>query len=203
MKRLLFVLATACCLAAAFAASDAPLRAIAAGAATPPSPPPLPTATSKPIPPPGTPTAPPSNITKIPVGATPTPAPPKDTSDPNRIGISGVWEVQIQRPDATTYAHFKLTQTGSVISGVYMDPDNKQFPLAGSIDVPNHSVRIVVSTPGGGSIVFAANEDNATDMLGGMTTGKDNVAFTAAYRPKYKFLDNINPSAGGLGTGGP
>lgn len=197
MKRLFFVLATAVLVAAA---APLPMRAVASAMATPPPPPPLPP--RNPVP--GSPTAPPPNVTTVPVGATPSPAPPKDESDPNRVGISGVWEVQIQRPDATTYAHFKLTQNGSVLSGVYLDQDNKPFPLAGSIDTATHGVRIVVSMPGGNSIVFAANEDNATDMLGGMTTAKENVAFTAAYRPKYKFLDNINPSAGGLGSpGGP
>lgn len=167
---------------------------VARATSTPPPPPPPP---ALPAPRSGAPA--PTPVPAAPAAAqpkaTPSPAPPVD--DPGRIGLSGVWEVQIQRGSDTTYAHFKLAQKGGVLSGIYMDPKGKQFPLAGSIDVK--TVHLVISMPDGSTLTFEGTQDNNTDMLGLMTTAKENVAFTAAYRPKYKFLDNITPGAGGLG----
>ncbi|MBV9272108.1 MAG: hypothetical protein JO165_13525 [Candidatus Eremiobacteraeota bacterium] len=142
--------------------------------------------------------APPGATVSVPLGkgkATPTPAPPKE--DENRVGISGVWEVQIQDGAKTTYTHFKLAQKESALTGEYLDTNNKKFPLAGTIDGKN--VRIIVSLPAGGSISFNGSVENLTDMLGMLQTGNNAIPFTAAYRPKYKWLDNINPSAG-MGT---
>ena len=128
----------------------------------------------------------------------PTPAPPTESeTDKNRVGITGVWEVQIQ-PDGghTIYTHFKLNQTGTALTGEYLDANGKHFPLAGSVDGKN--VRIVVSKPDGTAVTFTATVDGTTDMLGMMQTPKRQIVFTAAYRPKYKWLDNIAP---GTGTG--
>lgn len=127
-----------------------------------------------------------------------TPSPPPD----KRKGLDGVWEVQIQRGEKTQYVHFKLQQDQNALTGTYMDASNKRFPLAGSLD--GKSVRIVVTLSDGTSVTFTAQVDGTTDMLGMMTTAGEATPFTAAYRPKEDFLDNINAGPGGMGapTGG-
>lgn len=179
----------------------AAFAAVARAQNAPPPPPPKLTAAATSAPAPAaSPT--PAPAVKIPVPAakpSATPAPPKE--DANRVGISGVWEVQIQDGPKTTYTHFKLTQKESVLTGEYLDKDGKKAPLAGSID--GKQVRIVVTLAGGGSISFTGSVDNLTDMLGMLDANGSAVPFTAAYRPKYKWLDNINPAAGALGGGTP
>ena len=123
--------------------------------------------------------------------ATPTP-PPND-----RKGIEGVWELQIQRGATTQYEHFSLRQTGTAISGTYLDDGGKKYPLAGSLD--GTAVRIVVSMPDGSTKLLEGRLDGTTDMIGMFTDPKESVPFTAAYRPKEKWFDNVNPGAGGLG----
>ncbi len=126
-----------------------------------------------------------------------TPAPPKEVED-NRVGISGVWEVAIQTPSGVVYTHFKLTQAGSIVTGQYLDANGKKYPLSGSIDGKN--VRVVVTMPDGTALVFAGAQDGGTDMVGTLDTAKDVVGFTASYRPKYKWIDNLTP---GTGSGTP
>lgn len=160
--------------------------AFAQVASPPPAPAPMPTASGGTI-----------NAT-IPTGSgKSTPAPPKDV-DENRVGISGVWEIAIQNPSAVTYTHFKLTQKGTVITGQYLDENGKKFPLAGTVD--GKTVRVVVNMPDGSALVFSGEQDSGTDMVGTLTTTKDLVGFTAEYRPKYKWIDNLTP---GTGTGIP
>lgn len=127
--------------------------------------------------------------------ATPTPAPPVD-EDAKRVGISGVWEVQIQQANATVYTHFKLDQTGTALTGQYLDTNGKKYPLAGDID--QKDVHIVVTMPSG-SLVFSGTVEANTDMAGTLDLSKDTVGFTAAYRPKYKWIDNLSPNPG-VGT---
>ncbi len=127
-----------------------------------------------------------------------TPAPPKDV-DENRAGISGVWEVAIQRDNGVVYTHFKLAQSGSVLTGQYLDQDGKKYPLAGSVD--GKTVRVVVSLPNGAAMIFNGSQDGGTDMVGTLDTTRDLVGFTAAYRPKYKWIDNLTPGTG-AGTPG-
>lgn len=122
-----------------------------------------------------------------------TPTPPED----NRVGIEGVWEVQIQRGDKTEYTHFKLKQTQTALTGLYLDPTGKKFPVSGSVD--GQSVRLVVSLPDGGTQLFTGKLDGTTDMLGMLANAKESVPFTAAYRPKEKWIENINAAPGGLG----
>lgn len=202
MKRL-SVLATAAAMAVAIAAqSHSPARAQAVPTAPPPPPPP--NATPTPMLPPGVlPSTPPQNATvTFPQGKShATPAPPKDP-DANRIGISGIWEVALQQTSGVQYTHFKITQSGSILTGTYLDGSNKKFPLSGSID--GKAVRVVVSLPDGSDIVFNGTQDGNTDMVGTMDTAKDTIGFTAEYRPKYKWTDNLNPSPGGMlpGAGG-
>lgn len=130
-------------------------------------------------------------------GASPgaTPAPPADA----RKGLEGVWEVQIQRGDKTEYTHFNLKQNGASLTGTYQDSGGHKFPIAGSVDGP--SIRLIVSMPDGTTILMEGRLDGTTDMLGMFTTSKEQAAFTATYRPKEKWIENVNPSPGGIGTG--
>ena len=123
---------------------------------------------------------------------TATPAPPVDT-EPNRVGISGVWEVQIQKTSQTVYTHFKLEQKGTALTGQYLDNNGKKYPLAGTVD--GKDVHIIVSMPGG-PLVFDGTVEGGTDMEGAIDSSKDLVGFTAAYRPKYKWIDNLSPNPG-------
>ena len=192
---------------------------VAVAATPPPTPPPLPSlptftpapqytqppVTPSPIPAPGA-LPPPQMSTgvSIPIGkpgATPSPPPPQD----NRKGLDGVWEVQIQTPAVPTaiYTHFKLKQDQNALTGTYLDNAGKQFALAGSLDGKN--VRVVVTLSDGSTLVFTGTVDGTTDMLGTLTDAKGKTMyFTAAYRPKENFMDNLNasPGLGGMGTGG-
>jgi hypothetical protein len=51
----------------------------------------------------------------------------------------------------------------------------------------------------GSSMTFTAQLDGTTDMLGMLTSTSESTPFTAAYRPKENFLDNISASPGGMG----
>jgi len=200
MKRLSVIAAAAAIALAGFQAGTGNAQAQAAPTAPPP--PPAPGATAMPLPPGPLPTAQGSTATiTIPQKkAKATPAPPKD--EPNRVGLSGVWEVALQQPSGVAYAHFKLTQSGSILTGTYMDDKNRRFPVSGSLD--GKDVRLVVSLPNGSDLIFKGTEDANTDMVGTLDISSNVIGFTAAYRPKYKWTDNLNPSAmGGLpGTSG-
>ncbi|MDE2481869.1 MAG: hypothetical protein KGN02_06735 [bacterium] len=128
------------------------------------------------------------------------PKPPQDA----RVGLSGVWEIQIQRGGVNVdYEHFALKQTGTTLSGTYLTQDKKKYPVAGAVDGTN--VRLIVSLPDGSTMLFEGRADGTTDMIGMLTDSKERVPFTAAYRPKEKWFDNINPGTGlggGLGSGG-
>lgn len=173
MKRLLLSLIGAACIAA---------PAYAQTATPPPAPPPLPQPTAGTI----------KATLPTPKPKT-TPAPPKD-EDANRVGITGVWEVAIQNTGGVVYTHFKLTQTGNTIVGQYLDEAGKKFPLAGTVDGKN--VRVVVTMPNGTALVFNGSQDSGTDMVGTLDTAKDLVGFTASYRPKYKWIENLTPGTG-------
>ncbi len=125
------------------------------------------------------------------------PSPPPDA----RKGLEGVWELQIQRGPKTDYAHFRLVQTGTTLTGTYLDNAGKKYPLAGSVD--GQSVRLVVTLADGTTLLLEGRLDGTTDMEGLLTSPQEQVGFTAAYRPKEKFMDNLNAAPGGLGgTGG-
>ena len=178
-----------------------PLAGAAAAATPPPSPPPLtaPAPSVSPIAPAGAlPTPPPGGAVTVPIASPKGSSTPSPRPTPPRVGISGVWEVQIQRSDGTTYTHFKIAQSGDVLTGQYLDTDGKRYPLAGSID--KKDVRIVVSLPNGASLIFTGTQDGGTDMLGMLATASDTIPFTAAYRPKYNWLENIAPGQAGGGV---
>lgn len=126
-----------------------------------------------------------------------TPAPPKDV-DANRVGISGVWEIAIQQPAGVVYTHFKITQAGTTLTGQYLDEKGKKYPLSGSVD--GKTVRLVVTLPTGNALVFEGSQDQGMDMVGTLNTAKDVIGFTASYRPKYKWIDNLAPGTSGMGT---
>jgi len=174
--------------------TPAPVASSASGAATP-APILGPQASSTPSITLSKPTARPENYDDTP---SPSPSPGKDA----RKGIEGVWEVQIQRPTDTEYTHFQLKQDQNAVTGLYMDKDKNKFPLAGSLE--NKDLRIVVTLKDGSTLVFTATLDGTTDMLGMLSMGTQSIPFTAAYRPKESFGDNINPQPGlgGLGGGG-
>ncbi len=158
----------------------------AAGAQTYPSPPP-----GAPLPAPA-----PAASASVKIPAKATPAPPKDTPI-TRVGISGVWEIQIQRVSGVTYTHFKIDQKDNVLTGQYLDQDGKKYPLFGSVDGKN--VRLVVSLPNGSTLTFSGTHEAFTDMIGMLALSNESVPFTAAYRPKYNWMDNLSPSTGGMG----
>lgn len=200
MKRLLFSAAAAALAVASFATNGT----AGAQTATPPPPPPAPNATAAPILPPGALPTPAGSTIQLTLptpkpGSSATPAPPKDV-DANRVGISGVWEVAIQQPNTVEYTHFKLQQKGNVLTGQYLDASGKKYPLAGSVDGKN--VRVVVSMPNGTALIFNGSQEAGMDMVGTLDTTKDVIGFTASYRPKYKWIDNLTPG-GGMGNGIP
>jgi hypothetical protein len=127
-----------------------------------------------------------------------TPSPPPDS----RKGIDGVWEVQIQRGPKVEYEHLFLVQTGSTISGYYLTKDKQKYPVAGTLDAQSNA-RIVVTLPDSTTILLEARLQGTTDMLGMFTDAKERVPFTAAYRAKEKFFDNVNAGPGGIGGLGP
>lgn len=194
MKKPFVLFVAAATLAIACASLSAHTGGVAAAATPPPSPPPLPNVHVSPgAPAPAASNAADANEPNI--FATPSPLPNQ------RQGIDGVWEVQIQTGRDVEYTHFKLKQTDNALTGVYLDSSKKQYPLAGSLD--GKDVKIVVTLKDGTSLTFSATLDGTTDMLGLLTTPTNSVPFTAAYRPKEDFLENINagPAVNGQGTG--
>ncbi len=199
MKRLLSTLAVTA-FAVAVGASAPGALGSAAAATAPPSPPPV----SK-----GMPTAPPIGAlpntapspatVQVPLSSKPSPA-PSGGPDDGRKGLDGVWEVVVQRlTGEIVYQHLKLVQKGSVITGIFMDNqhNNKQYPVAGSIDAK--TIHLVVTKDDGTTMTLSGTVDGTTDMVGLLLERGESVAFTAAYRPKYKFIDSISPVPGGLG----
>ncbi len=208
MKYPVLILAAAACIAATPTQQSQPTP--------PPSPPPLtntmPTATpvtTTSSAPDAVPTATPSpTLDTIFGGASPNPkgkkaatkgAPPAPPAV--RKGLDGVWEIEIQRGPKTDYVHMNLLQVGQGLSGTFLTKDNKKYPITGSLDEQNN-VRLVVSLPDGTTILLEARVDGTTDMLGMFTDAAERVPFTAAYRPKENWLENINAQPGGIGGGG-
>jgi hypothetical protein len=122
----------------------------------------------------------------------PSPSPPPNA----RKGLEGVWEVQIQHPSGTDYTHFKLTQQGEALTGTYVDARGKKYPLAGTVD--GQAIRLIVSMPNGTTLLLEGKLDGTTDMIGELTMTGGEVPFTASYRPKEKWIENVNPSPGGI-----
>ncbi|HEX3456883.1 MAG TPA: hypothetical protein VHR97_02920 [Candidatus Baltobacteraceae bacterium] len=197
MKPLVLLAASAGVAAAAGLMISTPGARLAAAAATPPPTPPPIGAPVTPPPAAPVPSTTPSTafpLTKASPNAHPTPPPP-----PARKGIEGVWEVAIQHSNTTDYTHFLLTQTGDQLSGTYVDGKTK-YPLAGSLD--GQQIRLLVTLPNGTTLLMEGKLDGTTDMIGEMTSPKGEVPFTASYRAKTNWIENVNPSPGGVPSQG-
>ena len=55
--------------------------------------------------------------------------------------------------------------------------------------------------PNGTTMLLEGKLDGTTDMVGKLTLPDRKVPFTASYRAKEKWIDNINPSPGGMPAG--
>jgi len=206
VKYPVLIAAAVCCIAAAPSPQSTPTA--------PPSPPPLqgsPAVTVSASPEVAPSVTPTPNLDTIMGGSQPSPGPgpkgrhgagPRGTPAPPpvRRGIDGVWEIEIQRGPKTQYEHMNLLQHGDAITGIYLTADKKRYPIAGSVDAQNN-VRLVISLPDGTTILMEGLVDNLTDMRGMFTDPTERVPFTAAYRPKENWIENINASPGGLGGG--
>ena len=180
-------------------AAGGPLVTPAAAATPPPTPPPI-----------GAPANPQPNATVFPAPAvTPSEMPPgmpygkaKATPSPPpnaRKGLDGVWEVQIQHPSGTDYTHFAIRQQGDALNGTYLDARGKKYPLVGTVD--GTAVRLIVTLSNGTTILMEGKLDGTTDMVGILTLPDTQLPFTASYRAKEKWIDNVNPSPGGMPSG--
>jgi hypothetical protein len=128
--------------------------------------------------------------------STPTPSPPPNS----RKGLDGVWEVEIQHPNATDYTHFQVKEQGAALTGTYLDAKKKQYPLVGTVD--GQDVRLIVSLPNGTTLLMEGKLDGTTDMVGMLTTAGGQIPFTASYRAKEKWIENVSPSPGGVSQPG-
>ena len=171
-------------------------RFVAVAATPPPTPPPIgnpatprPLASLLPTPDVTAPAAPPAKTA-------PTPTPPPNP----RKGLEGVWEVQIQHLNGTVYTHFALKQDGDALTGTYVDVHGKRYPMVGTVD--GQAVRLIVTMPDGTTLLAEGKLDGATDMIGMLTMPDGQVPFTASYRAKEKWIDNVNPSPGGMSQPG-
>ena len=178
-----------------------PGRIAAAAATPPPTPPPINSPAMTPQP--DSSMLPQPAATLFPLGApaksaksTPTPSPPPNS----RKGLDGVWEVEIQHPSATDYTHFQLQQQGAALTGTYLDAKKKQYPLVGTVD--GQDVRLIVSLPNGTTLLLEGKLDGTTDMVGMLTTAGGEIPFTASYRAKEKWIENVSPSPGGVSQPG-
>lgn len=147
----------------------------------PPPPPPLPRETS----PVTVPITPPKELPSASPQPSGSPSPSASPSE-NRKTLDGVWEVQVQHRDDTSYSHFNLVQQASKLTGTYLQ-EGKVSPLAGTLD--GNAIRIVVTKTDGATVSFSGTVDSKTDMVGMMQAGSESVPFTAAYRPKVKFIE--------------
>jgi hypothetical protein len=178
-----------------------PQARIAAAAATPPpTPPPIDQPAMTPQP--NSSMLPQPAATLFPLGTPPktkstaTPSPPPNA----RKGLDGVWEVAIQSPQSTHYTHFQLHQSGGALTGTYLDSKKKSYPLVGTVD--GQDVRLIVSLPDGTTLLMEGKLDGTTDMVGMLTTAGGQTAFTASYRAKEKWIENVSPSPGGISQPG-
>jgi hypothetical protein len=194
----LFLAAAGSATAAAIFAFGYPSARSAAQAATPPpTPPPIGTQQATPMP----------NPTTMPTAsATFTPGPPataKSRPSPppaGRKGLDGVWEVALQHPNTTDYTHINIKQDGDTLTGTYLDSHGKRYPLAGSVD--GQAIRLIVTMPNGTTMLLEGRLDGTTDIVGMLTMPDGQIPFTAAYRAKEKWIENVNPSPGGIPSQG-
>jgi len=183
--------------AAIFAFGNPSARSAAQAATPPPTPPPIGTQQATPIPNPTTmPTASATFTPGTPATAKSRPTPPPSS----RKGLDGVWEVALQHPNTTDYTHINIKQDGDTLTGTYLDAHGKRYPLAGSVD--GQAVRLIVTMPNGTTMLLEGRLDGTTDMVGMLTMPNGQIPFTAEYRAKEKWIENVNPSPGGIPSQG-
>jgi hypothetical protein len=68
--------------------------------------------------------------------------------------------------------------------------------------VDGQSIRLIVTMPNGTTILMEGKLDGTTDMVGMLTMPDSQLPFTASYRAKSKWIDNVNPSPGGIPSQG-
>jgi hypothetical protein len=107
--------------------------------------------------------------------------------------------VQIQHPSGTDYTHLQIRQEGDALTGTYLI-GNKRYPLVGTVD--GQSIRLIASLPNGTTILMEGKLDGTTDMVGMLTEASGPVPFTATYRAKERWIENVNPSPGGIPSQG-
>lgn len=196
MKSFSYLLAACAGLAGALFTGLPRDGAVAAAATPPPTPPPITAPVLTPEPAASLPTPSAAFPARPAASASPTPTPPPNA----RKGLNGVWEVQIQHPDSTEYTHLNLTQDGAALNGTYLDSNKKRYPLVGTID--GQDVRLIVSLPNGTTLLMEGRLDGTTDMVGLLTTAGGQIPFTASYRAKEKWIENVNASPGGIPSQG-
>lgn len=178
-------------------------RNAAIAATPPPTPPPI-DAPAAMTPQPDSSMLPQPSATLFPLGSTPsksTKSTPTPSPPPNaRKGLDGVWEVQIQHPMTTDYTHIQIHQQGGALTGTYLDAKKKQYPLVGTVD--GQDIRLIVSLPNGTTLLMEGKLDGTTDMVGMLTAAGGQLPFTASYRAKEKWIENVNPSPGGVSQPG-
>ena len=105
----------------------------------------------------------------LPGYASPKPGAASPSPPPNpRTGIEGVWEMVIQRATQPEYVHFNLKQTGTTLTGSYLDKAGKSYPLTGTVD--GQHFRMIVTLPNGTSALMEGRLDGTSDMVGKLTT---------------------------------
>ena len=100
----------------------------------------------------------------------------------------------------TDYTHFRLTQQGDALTGTYLDTKGKPHPLSGTVD--GQAIRLIVTMPNGTTLLLEGKLDGTTDMVGMLTMPDGQLPFTASYRAKEKWIENVNPSPGGISQPG-
>ena len=148
--------------------------------------------------------------TPPPIGTPASPVPERHVRSRCRAKVRAVAQPAAERsqrhrrrlggPDPASQRHglhaFKLTQQGDALTGTYLDTRGKRYPLAGMVD--GSAVRLIVSMPNGTTLLLEGKLDGTTDMIGMLTMTEGQVPFTASYRPKEKWIENVNPSPGGI-----
>ncbi len=56
--------------------------------------------------------------------------------------------------------------------------------------------------PNGTTLLLEGKLDGTTDMVGMLTMPDGQLPFTASYRAKEKWIENVNPSPGGISQPG-
>lgn len=101
--------------------------------------------------------------------------------------------------NGTDYTHFQVSQNGDQLSGIYLD-GKKKYPLTGTVD--GQAVRLIVTMPNGTTLLLEGKLDGTTDMIGMMTAAGGETPFSASYRAKTNWIENVNPSPGGVPSSG-